>query len=311
MIHEKRASVELMHDRYEYWENVPKPGLFIGGKPAITQIDKEKIGDYMLITVRDPLAAYGKDPAELIAEQLEDPVLAGKSGMFTVYTGSYRGARISVCSGGSGSPEVELALNDFMEYTDCSVFIRVGSAGGVSEQAEIGDCVISSGVFREDGTSRAYIGDGFPAYCHYEVVTAMVQAAARLGLPYKVGVTACMDSDFVGNGRPSVGGYMQPWNIEKLGTYNRAGVMCTDRESSIVMTMCNLFKRRGGAVFHITDNIITGGTFKAGSGTDDATRLVLEGLALLHEMDLQKAEAGVKHWNPGLMRGQNPFPQSP
>ena len=29
MEHEKRASVELMHERYEYWENVPKPGLFI------------------------------------------------------------------------------------------------------------------------------------------------------------------------------------------------------------------------------------------------------------------------------------------
>lgn len=76
MEHEKRASVELMHERYEYWENVPKPGLFIDGKPAITQIDKGMIGDYMLITVRDPLAAYGKDPAELIAERLDQPVLA-------------------------------------------------------------------------------------------------------------------------------------------------------------------------------------------------------------------------------------------
>ena len=46
MEHEKRASVELMHERYEYWENVPKPGLFIDGKPAITQIDKGMIGDY-------------------------------------------------------------------------------------------------------------------------------------------------------------------------------------------------------------------------------------------------------------------------
>lgn len=304
MEHEKRASVELMHERYEYWENVPKPGLFIDGKPAITQIDKGMIGDYMLITVRDPLAAYGKDPAELIAERLDQPVLAGKSGMFTTYTGFYKGARISVCSGGSGSPEVELALNDFMEYTDCSTFIRVGSAGGVSEKAEIGDCIISSGVFREDGTSKAYIGHGFPAYCHYEVVTAMIQAARRLGKAHKLGVTACMDSDFVGNGRPSVGGYMQLWNIEKLGTYNRAGILCTDRESSIVMTMCNLFGRRGGAVFHITDNIITGGKFKEGSGTDDATELVLEGIALLHEMDMQKAAAGETLWNPDLVQGR-------
>ena len=99
---EKKESIELMHDRYEYWDRVPKRGLLIGGRPAITQIDPSLIGDYMIMTVRDPLAAYGKDPAEYVADHLEDVVLAGKSGMFTVYTGTYKGARISVCSGGSG-----------------------------------------------------------------------------------------------------------------------------------------------------------------------------------------------------------------
>lgn len=296
----QKPSIQLMQERYEYWERVPYPGLVIDNKPAITQVDIDRVGDYLIYLVRDPLGAYGRDPAERLAEMLEDAECIGNSGMFLSYTGTYKGARITCVSGGSGCPEVELAVNDFMEYTDCSTFLRVGTSGGISEKVKVGDCVITTGVFREDGTSRAYIADGFPAYCHYEVVNAMVQAAEAQHIPYQLGVTACMDSDFVGNGRPSVGGYLQPDNINKLGTYNRAGVMNTDRESSILVTMCNLFERRGGAIFDVTDNLLTGEKFQAGAGTEDSLKLALEGIAILHQMDLQKAAAGKENWFPGI-----------
>ncbi|MCI5927398.1 MAG: nucleoside phosphorylase [Pseudoflavonifractor capillosus] len=295
-----KPSIQLMQERYEYWSRVPYPGLVIDNKPAITQVDIDKVGDYLIYLVRDPLGAYGKDPAERMAERLENAECIGNSGMFLSYTGYYKGAKVTCVSGGSGCPEVELAINDFMEYTNCSTFLRVGTSGGVAEKVKVGDCVITSGVFREDGTSRAYIGDGFPAYCHYEVVTALVQAAEQLGMSYHVGVTACMDSDFVGNGRPSVGGYLQPDNINKLGTYNRAGVLNTDRESSIIMTMCNLFERRGGAVFNVTDNLISGEKFREGAGTETSIDLALEGIAVLHQMDMKKAQAGKENWFPGL-----------
>ena len=295
-----KPSIQLMQERYEYWSRVPYPGLVIDNKPAITQVDIDKVGDYLIYLVRDPLGAYGKDPAERMAERLENAECIGNSGMFLSYTGYYKGAKVTCVSGGSGCPEVELAINDFMEYTNCSTFLRVGTSGGVAEKVKVGDCVITSGVFREDGTSRAYIGDGFPAYCHYEVVTALVQAAEQLGMSYHVGVTACMDSDFVGNGRPSVGGYLQPDNINKLGTYNRAGVLNTDRESSIIMTMCNLFERRGGAVFNVTDNLISGEKFREAASTETSIDLALEGIAVLHQMDMKKAQAGKENWFPGL-----------
>lgn len=295
-----KPSIQLMQERYEYWSRVPYPGLVIDNKPAITQVDIDKVGDYLIYLVRDPLGAYGKDPAERMAERLENAECIGNSGMFLSYTGYYKGTKVTCVSGGSGCPEVELAINDFMEYTNCSTFLRVGTSGGVAEKVKVGDCVITSGVFREDGTSRAYIGDGFPAYCHYEVVTALVQAAEQLGMSYHVGVTACMDSDFVGNGRPSVGGYLQPDNINKLGTYNRAGVLNTDRESSIIMTMCNPFERRGGAVFNVTDNLISGEKFREGAGTETSIDLALEGIAVLHQMDMKKAQAGKENWFPGL-----------
>lgn len=297
-----KSSVKLMQERYEYWERVPYPGLIVNNRPCCTNMDVTEVGDYVVYLVRDPFAGYGVNPAEEFAKLLDDAKCIGDSGMFLSYTGYYKGAKVTCICGGSGNPEVELAMNDVMEYTDASAFIRVGTSGGVAEKVRAGDCVITTGVFREDGTSRAYIGDGFPAACHYEIVTAMVQAAENMGIRYHLGVTACMDSDFVGNGRPSVGGYLQPRNIEQLGMYNRAGVLNTDRESSIVVTMCNLFERRGGAVFNVTDNLINGDKFVQGCGSETANRLALEGIAILYQMDQKKAAAGKENWHPSLER---------
>ena len=35
----RRIALKAMHERYEYWDNVPHRGLTVGGRPAMTQID--------------------------------------------------------------------------------------------------------------------------------------------------------------------------------------------------------------------------------------------------------------------------------
>jgi uridine phosphorylase len=296
----KKPSIQRIHEQYEYYKNVPEKGLVIKGRPALTQIDHTKVGDFVLITVRDPLCAYDEDPAKKIADRLDNPELIGNSGMFTTYSGTYKGARITVVSGGSGSPEMELILYDFMEYTDASTFLRVGGSGGLGDQVHPGDVVIASGVVREEGMTKAYIPAAYPAASHYEVVSAMAAAAEELEAPYHVGVTLSVDSDFVGGGRPGVGGYLQPWNIETAGIYNRAGVLNGDRESAAIVTLSALFGRRGGSICSVADNLCTGETFAEGAGHNYAIDIALEGCAILQQMDEKKKAAGKKNWNPTL-----------
>lgn len=296
----KKASIRKMHEDYEYYGNVPERGFLIDGKPALTQIDYTKAGEYVLLVVRDALIAYGKDPAERIAERMEDAECIGNSGMFLTWTGTYKGARISVVSGGSGSPEAELILYDFMEYTDATTFLRVGGSGGIGDGVKPGDLVISSGVVRAEGMTKAYIPAEYPAAASYEVVSALVAAAEETGAPYHVGTTLSVDSDFVGGGRPGVGGYLQPWNTQIAGIYNRAGVLNGDRESAAVVTLSALFGRRGGSVCSVSDNLCTGEKFGVGEGHGDAITVALEGCAKLHEMDEAKRAAGKRYWYPGL-----------
>jgi uridine phosphorylase len=276
-------------ERYAHRDNVPRDGLLVDGRPALTGLDPDLVGDFVILTVRDPLCAYDDDPAEVIARRLDRPVLAGRTGMFSIWTGTFDGAAISVVSGGSGAPEAELAMHELLQFTDANTFLRVGGSGGMHPAVAPGDLVIARGVVRDEGMTAAYVPPSWPAVCTPELVLALQAAAEELGAPHHVGLTRSTDSDFVAGGRPGVGGYFQPWHLDVVDTWARAGVLNGDRESSAVVTLATLFGRRAGSICSVADNISTGARFEAGAGHDRAIDVALRGLARLHRAD--RAEA--------------------
>lgn len=293
-------AVRKVWDSYDYGGHVPEEGLTIDGRPALTGIDPAKVGDYVLIFVRDPLCAYDDDPATELSRRLEGPVLAGQTGMFTSWTGTYKGARITAVSGGSGCPEAELCMFEYLQNTGATTYLRVGGSGGTHEFVRPGDVVIAKGIVRDDGLSAAYVGPGWPAVCDPEVVMALAEAARGLGASYHVGLTRSADSDIVSGGRPGVGGYMRPDHAQVVDEFRRTGVLNGDREASAIVTMATLFGRRGGSVCSVADNIVTGEKFTAGAGHKAAVDIALEGMALLARMDRAAAAAGEDRWLPSM-----------
>lgn len=293
----KRAGIKAVQERYELWDRVPQRGFMINGKPAMTQIDGDRVGGFVLVVVRDPLINYDGDPAKQVGEKLDAPEIVGQSGMFTSVTGTYQGTRITIVSGGSGSPEAELLLYDFMEHSKAHTYIRVGGSGGIGKDVMPGDIVISSGAVREEAMTKAYIGAAYPAVSHYEVVAALVQSADAHSASFHVGTTLSVDSDFVGVGRPGVGGYMQPWNTECLLTYARAGVLNGDRESAAIITLAALFGFRGGSVCSVADNLINGAEFQQGAGHVKAIDVALDACVELARIDALKVATGKQHWH--------------
>jgi uridine phosphorylase len=285
-------------ESYAYRANVPREGLLVDGRPALTGLDPDLVGDYVILTVRDPLCAYTSDPAELIAGRLDNPRVAGRTGMFSLWSGTFDGAAISVLSGGSGGPEAELAMHELLQFTSASTFLRIGGSGGMHPRVVPGDLVIAQGVVRDEGMTAAYVPPSWPAVASPELVLALVAAADELRVTYHVGLTRSTDSDFVGGGRPGVGGYFQPWHPDVVESWSRAGVLNGDRESAAVVTLATLFGRRGGSVCSVADNISTGAPFEAGAGHDGAIEVGLRGLAILHRMDQERVARGAQLWNP-------------
>lgn len=298
------VSIPAVHrelwDRYRYRDNVPLQGLAIDGRPALTGIDPALIGDHVLLFVRDPLCAYDDDPATTLSHRLDNPVLAGRTGMFTTWSGHYQGAHVTAISGGSGGPEAELCMVELLEHTKASSFLRVGGSGGTNEQVSPGDLVIARGIVRADGLSASYVGPGWPAVCSPDLVMALAEAARASGARYHLGLTRSSDSDFCGGGRPSVRGFLRPDQTQIVDECRRTGVLNGEREAAAIVTLATLFGRRGGSICSVADNIATGAAFVAGAGHAAAIAVALDGVARLDRMDRARVAAGADHWLPSM-----------
>lgn len=284
---------------YIYRDVMPERGLSIDGRPALTGIEPSRVGRYVVFSVRDPLGGHdGNTHAEQIASRFGPAEPAGSSGLFQASTAPLGASHVTVIATGSGTPEMELALVEILEHTDAEVLVYFGTGAGLHPFVHPGDVVVSTGVVREDGMTRTYVDAGYPAAPSYDVVTAFVGAGQDLGASLHAGITRSTDSDILGNGRPSVGGYLQPRHAEAVDYWIRAGVLANDREASAVVTLGSLFGRRTGAVLGVTDTYPSGRTLQVGAGLEDAAGTLVGGLRRLEAMDRERAATGHRYWAP-------------
>ncbi len=282
-------------------QHLPDEGLVKEGKPALTGIDASRVGKFVVVTVRDPLGSHDENGAALaLAESFGPTVKVGSSGLFQVYTAQAEGFEVSVVATGSGSPEIELAMIELLDHSDAEVFVYFGTAAGIHPYVAPGDVIVSTGVVRGEGMTADYVDPAYPAAPAYDVVAAFAAAAHEQKITARLGVTRSIDSDPLGNGRPSVAGFQQPHHAAQLDYWTRVGVLNNDREGSAVVTLGNLFGRRTGVVLGVTDNYPNGMPLQVGAGMGEARAVLVAGLHRLHRMDEQRDAAGAEFWSPAL-----------
>ncbi|MCR4429239.1 MAG: nucleoside phosphorylase [Caldiserica bacterium] len=269
------------------------PDFDRGNRPLFTGINPSDVGKYVIFTVRDPLHGYSKDAAEEISDYLVNSRKIADTKMFTTYSGFFENVLITVCSTGSGAPELELVLMDFIKWSTANTFIRVGTSGALQRFINIGDIVISTGAVRDEGTSGEYVAKSFPAISSFEVVLAMASAAEELKIPYHLGITRSNDAIYVGEGRPAKN-YLQELQKFIPNYWEKAGVLNVERETSLLLTLCNIFNKRGGAVCTIVDNELTG-EVGVGAGKKDSILVALKGLSKLARWDKAKEQNGKRY----------------
>lgn len=285
---------------YAYADVLPRLGLSAAGVPALTGIHPDRVGRYVVLTVRDPLAGHaGRSHAETLASEFGPAEPAGSSSLFDAWTAPLGDERVTVISTGSGSPELELVLVELMQHTPADVLIYFGTAAGLHPYVHPGHVVVATGVVRGEATTRAYVDSSFPAAPHHDVVSALLAGARDESVAAVTGITRSTDSDILGNGRPSVGGYFQPELRDTIDYWVRAGVLCNERESSAVVTLGSLFGRRTGVVLAVTDNYPNGRPLIIGAGVADATRTLVAGLRELEQQDRERPRARETGWRAG------------
>ena len=115
---------------------------------APTPHNEAKVGDIAKIALMpgDPLRA------QFIAENfLENPVCFNHVRNMLGFTGTYQGHRISVMGHGMGIPSVSLYAYELYAFYGVESIIRIGSAGGISENTHLRDVILALAASTDSG----------------------------------------------------------------------------------------------------------------------------------------------------------------
>ena len=146
-----------------------------------------------------PYVLLSGNPArvELMKEHICDCVHIGSERGYVLYTGSYKGVRMTLASSGLGSPSTAVALEE-LAAAGGKTFIRTGSCASIQPEVVVGDLIIATAAVRDEGTSSYYAPEIFPAVADHQVVAALWQVARERGIDCHLGIIRSTDSFFEG-----------------------------------------------------------------------------------------------------------------
>jgi uridine phosphorylase len=204
------------------------------------QMEKGDVGKYVLLPGdpgRVPQIAEFFDSARKVAENRE----------YVTYTGEVDGIPISATSTGIGCPSAAICVEELAKI-GAQVFIRVGTAGSLQEQVELGHLVVTTGSIRDEGTTRQYVPLSYPAVSDLGVTSALVGAAEKLGLPHHLGITHCKDAFYAEftKDHPMSEDWIKRWTV-----WRRAGVLATSMESAAIFVLASIKGLQAGEVLAV------------------------------------------------------------
>jgi len=241
------------------------------------------------------------DPAraQLVADMLDHIELERRNREFVTFTGTHRGLHLSVMGTGIGPDNMEIAVIELCACEERPTFIRCGTCGALQPEIEIGDLIVSQAAYRLENTSLHFVGEGYPAVAHPEVVLALIQAADEADLKHHVGITATAPGFYGAQGR-SVPGFL-PRNPDVIADLQRQGVKNMEMEISSLLTLSSLRGCRAGAV------CVAFAARHAGSFIDPAQKRAAEmvcvetGISAFHNLArIDRLRGARPHWHPGL-----------
>ena len=140
------------------------------------------------------------------------------------YTGTYKGVPVSVMASGMGMPSIGIYAYELYTHYDVDNIIRVGSAGAMRADLELGSVVAGQGACtNSDFASQYELGGSFAPICDFELLMAAVDSAKELGVKMPVGNLYSSDTFYDAAGRNSGDGGRRPVLHRRLHRQAGAG----------------------------------------------------------------------------------------
>lgn len=140
--------------------------------------------------------------AKFIAENfLEDVKCFNNVRNMLGFTGKYNGKEISVMGAGMGMPSIGIYSYELFKFYDVDNIIRIGTAGGLSENVNLKDVVIGLGACTDSNYASQYGLPGtFAPIASFNLVEKAVKAAKNINVNTVVGNILSSDVFYNCNG---------------------------------------------------------------------------------------------------------------
>ena len=184
--------------------------------------------------------------AKFIAETfLENPVLVNNVRGIQGYTGTYKGVPVSVMASGMGIPTIGIYSYELFTEYDVDNIIRVGSAGAMRADLELGCVVAGMGACTNSNFASQYeLGGTFAPIADFELLMAAVESAKELGVKMPVGNLYSSDTFYDA--------------AQRNMRWTKMGVMAVEMEAAGLYCNAAYTGKRALAICSISDNLITG-----------------------------------------------------
>lgn len=184
--------------------------------------------------------------AKFIADTfLEDARLVNNVRGIHGYTGTYRGAPVSVMASGMGMPSIGIYSYELFSQYDVENIIRIGSAGAISPKLKVRDVVAAQGACTNSNFFHQYGLPGLIApIADFTLLETAVGAARELGVEMPVGNLLSSDTFYDASNTTLKWGEM--------------GVLAVEMEAAALYWTAMKLGRRALAICSISDSIVTG-----------------------------------------------------
>lgn len=184
------------------------------------------------------------------------------------FTGTYQGAPVTVMGGGMGMPSIGIYSYELFNFYDVDAIIRVGSAGGVAETAELRDVVAGMGACTDSNFAEQYELPGtFAPIASFELLERAVQAGRAQGVPVKVGNILSSDHFYLDD-------------PDSTRRWQKMGVLAVEMEAAALYMNAARAGKQALCLLTVSDLPLTGASLPAEDRQTSFTQMMEVALAL-------------------------------
>lgn len=189
--------------------------------------------------------------AKFIAENfLQDVTCVNDVRGMLGYTGLYHGKPVSVMGSGMGMPSIGIYSYELFHFYDVDTIIRVGSAGGLSEQVNVMDIVLGIGACTDSNYADQFQLPGTIApICDFSLAVCAMEQAAKSNIAVKAGNILSADVFY-------------DMERSKQG-WRDLGVLAVEMEAAALYLNAMKAHKKALCICTISDHIFTGESLDA------------------------------------------------